>query len=109
MSTTSEFLQVLLRKETRSLLQYASESFPWAPAKHEKELKALRHMAKTELEGLALLAKVMSRHKIGIPFAGAYPQSFTTMNFIDWSFFLPLLIADQKERIEDLQEGLGWL
>jgi hypothetical protein len=105
----NDFLRSTMRKESRSLLQYVSESFPWTTRKQEGHAAAIGRMAKTEFDALGRLGRVLLKSRAGVPMPGSYPQSFTTINFMALDFLLPLLIVDQKERIAELEEGLAWL
>ncbi len=107
--SSSEFLKATFRKESRSLLQYVSEAYPWTLHPESAPLRTVLHFAKSELVALAQLGKAMMKARMGLPLPGAYPQSFTTLNFIALDFLGPMLVADQKRCLAELDEGLNWL
>jgi hypothetical protein len=96
-------LQQLIRSESRSLLQYVSESFPWTTAHDQAVREALQRFACEETEAIARLTRQLTKHHVTQPFQGSYPMSFTTVNFCSLSYLLPRLIDDQKARIADVE------
>ena len=92
-------LQNLLRQESRSLLQYAAESYPWSKAEGQGACDALRALAQAETAAVAKLGRWLAKQRVPLTFPGAYPLHFTTINFIAVQAMLPRLIADQQQRI----------
>lgn len=92
-------LQNLLRQESRSLLQYAAESFPWSKAEDQAEIKAIRAMAQAEADAVTKLGRWLARQRVPLTFPGAYPMHFTSINFIAVLALAPRLIADQEQHI----------
>lgn len=106
---TASHLQELVRKEGRSLLQYVNESFPWTTAKTDHILPKLNEMAKEEQEGAAAVVRLLLKHRHRPPYLGAYPMSFTNINFIDLTYLLPFLVDFEKRRLADLESDLPHL
>jgi len=96
-------LPELMRRESRTFLQYARESYPWAHSGKDAELRArLMAMADEENAAIALLGRQLQRRHITLPFLGAFPSSFTNSNFLSISFLVPKLAAAQRQDIGEL-------
>ncbi len=103
---TSGRLQTLIRREGRSLLQYASESFPWGTSRDSAAIAQLLDMARVENARVTALAKQLIKQRVTPPYLGAYPMYFTTMNFLALDRLLPLLIEHQQADIARIEEDL---
>jgi hypothetical protein len=103
---TAKLLQDLVRREGRSLLQYVSESFPWTTHKNHHALPILFEMVKEEQEGAAAIVKLLLKNRVRPPYLGAYPMSFTTINYMALDFLLPYLIEFENRRIAELENDL---
>ena len=104
---TAALLQDLVRREGRSLLQYVSESFPWTTAKNQHVLPVLQNLAKEEQEGTAAIVQYLLKNRRRPPYLGAYPMSFTTINYMSLDFLIPYLIEFEKRRIAELEKDSG--
>lgn len=107
---TLNVLQGIVRRESRSLLNYVSESYPFTTSA-DKETAAKIHRIVEEEQGAAvalagLLAK--KRHRLP-PYLGPYPMTFTSINYVTWSYLVPLLVGYQKQGIIDLERDLNKL
>ncbi|MBX9680216.1 MAG: hypothetical protein K2X38_15760 [Gemmataceae bacterium] len=102
-ASKQQLLRSLVRKEGRSLLQYVAESFPWTKPEDQGLVRRVLALAHVEGALLARLIRLLLKLRIGAPPLGAYPQSFTTINFMALDFLLPLLREDQKTRIADIE------
>jgi hypothetical protein len=105
--TTASILQGLVRKEGRSLLQYVSESFPWTTARDREVLATLQDMAKEEQQATAALVGFLVKSRVSPPYLGAYPMSFTTINYMSLGFLLPYLIDFESRRVAELKHDLA--
>ena len=103
-TSTMALLQDLVRKEGRSLLQYVSESFPWTTHEKHKVLPILFDMAKEEQDGAAAVVRFLLKQRARPPYLGAYPMSFTTINYMSLDFLLPYLIDFEKRRLAELEK-----
>jgi len=102
-ASKQDLLRSLVRKEGRSLLQYVAESFPWTKPEDHGLVRRVLALAHTEGELLSRLIRLLLKLRIGSPPLGAYPQSFTTINFMSLDYLLPLLREDQRARIADIE------
>lgn len=99
---THSYLQTLIRQEGRSMMQYLGESYPWTTPENEGLLTNLRRMIDEENQMTEEIAKFLLRHRGRPPFLGAYPMSFTNINFISLDHLLPRLVSFQKGRLAEL-------
>jgi hypothetical protein len=97
----------LLRRESRSYLQYAREAFPWAKGKDDQPRARIAAFGEAESAEIARLGRLLQRRHISLPFLGAFPTSFTTSNFVSAAHMVPRLIADQKQKLADLERDLA--
>jgi hypothetical protein len=104
-ATTIAILQGLVRKEGRSLLQYVGESFPWTTAKNHHALPTLLSIVEEEQKGTAAVVQMLIKNRMRPPYLGAYPMSFTTINYMSLDYLLPLLIDFEKRRIAELEKS----
>ncbi|MFO0878831.1 MAG: hypothetical protein U0840_15930 [Gemmataceae bacterium] len=99
-------LASILRRESRSLLLYVGDAFPWATASQTQELTTLQGLIHQERAAVASLGQFLLRQRVGLPFIGAYPMAFTTIHFVALDYLLPRLIEAQSHGIEQLQGDL---
>jgi hypothetical protein len=99
-------LQDIIRREGRSLLQYAIESFPWTTTGSDGRPAALRQLAEVEAEAAAELARLLVRHRLSPPYLGAYPTAFTSFNYLAIDRLVPLLADYQRRGIVKLENDL---
>jgi hypothetical protein len=97
-------LQDVLRRESRSLLQYVSESYPWTKAEGHAASAALNAIAQAEAAALARLGRWLTKQRVPVMFSGAYPTHFTTTNFVSLQYLLPRLAGDQRQRIAAVEQ-----
>jgi hypothetical protein len=93
-------------REASSLLQYLAGAYPWAHGQAEP-LDRLRAVIDTEREALAALTRYLHRHKMPPPHTGGYPTDFTSLNFVDLDYLIPLLIKHQEQGIARMQADLA--
>jgi hypothetical protein len=106
---TAKLLGDLVRKEGRSLLQYISESFPWTAAKNHQALPVLFEMVREEQEGTAAIVRLLLKNRQRPPYLGAYPMSFTTINYMALDFLIPYLVDFERRRCAELGKDLAVL
>ena len=100
-------LQDIVRREGRSLLQYISEAFPWATLAGRTALAKLDAMIAEERDAVAALSNFLRKRRVSPPYLGAYPMSFTNINYLSLQHLLPRLVVHQKQAITRLAQDLG--
>ena len=99
-------LHGLIRKEARSLLQYLSDAYPWAPAQDHARRDRILARSRREREAIGTLVRYCVRHQLGYPALGSYPEKFMDLNFLSRDSLMPMLLAEQKKRIAELEWSL---
>ncbi|HEX5270059.1 MAG TPA: hypothetical protein VFW33_06220 [Gemmataceae bacterium] len=97
-------LEAAIRREGRSLLQYVSEAFPWTKAVGDATPDKVRDLAREERDALGVLTKYLARQRHAVPYLGAFPMSFTTMNFVSLDYLLPRLTESARQSIAALEK-----
>src|SRR5438445_13733045 len=103
---TQARLQGILRRESRSFLQYVRDSFPWTSPGEEGALVQLQTLIEEERTANAALARFLIRDRIPVPHLGPYPVAFTTLNFVSLDHLLPLLVDAERRSILELEKDL---
>jgi hypothetical protein len=96
-------LEMAIRREGRSLLQYVSEAFPWAKSVGDTTPGKVRDLAREERDAVAALSKFLARRRHTPPYLGPYPMAFTTMNFVSLDYLLPRLADDGRRAVAALE------
>ncbi len=109
MLSSAATLQAILRRESRSLLQYVREAYPWAKSGEQKTLSELDRLIDEEANSTAALARFLLRHHVRLPYLGAYPSHFTNVNYVGLDFLLPRLVEHQRGAIAALERDLAKL
>jgi hypothetical protein len=102
-------LQDVIRREGRSFLQYAGESFPWSTVKDQETVGKLQQLVTEERAGAAALSRFLSKNRLTPPYMGAYPSYFTSYNYLALDKLVPLLIVHQQNSIDALTKDLATL
>src|SRR5262249_57477855 len=100
---TQTTLQEILRRESRSVLSYVGDAYPWTTARGDAALTKLRHLVADERAAVAGLGRLLTRHRLPMVYLGSYPTSFTTINFLALDYLLPPLIAFEGQSLPHLQ------
>ena len=106
MMADATLLPELLRRESRSYLHYIRESFPYAKGADKPLHSQLMALAQADDAELARLGRLLQKHRIALPFLGAFPVAFTSSNFVSISFVIPRVIADQKLLLAELERDI---
>jgi len=96
-------LETVIRREGRSLLQYISEAFPLGTSSGDPAPEKLRDLAREERDAVATLIKFLARRRHTVPYLGAFPMSFTTMNYVTIEYIVPRLADDGRRAIAALE------
>ncbi len=102
-------LQAVVGRESLSLLSYAGDAFPWATAREEEALSALRRLVHDEREAVNDLGRYLARHRVPPPPFGSYPSHYTTMNFISLDYLLPRLRDEGRALVALLERDVASL
>ncbi len=100
---TQQLLQDILRRESRSILAYVAEAYPWTTSTEEKTWAELQRLIAAEREAVASLGRFLVRRRIPPPYLPPYPAHFTTLNFLALDFLLPRLVEQERRSIADLE------
>jgi len=103
---TYSLLQDLVRRESRSLLQYVNDSFPWITPQEQDVLVEIQDMIEEESQGVAGLVRLLHRHRLTPPYLGSYPSNFTTLNYVTLDHLLPLLANHERQAISRLESEM---
>jgi hypothetical protein len=99
-------LQDVIRREGRSFLQYAGESFPWSTAEDRETVAKVRALISEEREATAALSRYLARNRLTPPYLGAYPSYFTSYNYMSVDRLVPLLVDHQRNGVAALEADL---
>jgi hypothetical protein len=109
-SATIAVVQNIVRRESRSLLQYIQEAYPWTRTDEQPVLTELAKLTAEEAKSTTGLATYLLRRlHAHLPHLGQYPQQFTSINYVGLDFLLPRLLQDQRHAIAELEKDLGKL
>jgi hypothetical protein len=103
---TQTLLQDILRRESRSVLMYVAEAYPWATVSEEKALASLQLIIAAQRDAITRLGEFLVRQRVPLPYLPPYPASFTTINFLALDYVLPRLIEHERQSIAELQRDL---
>lgn len=92
-----------LRRESRCLLLYLSEARPWAPSSNEPASGKLESLAAEQRRALASLARLLQRSRRPLPYLGAFPADFTTINDVALDSVWKLLAEDARRSVHALE------
>jgi hypothetical protein len=104
---SQRLLQEILRRESRSVLTYVAEAYPWTTSTRTKELMDLQQIIAAEREAVTCLGRFLVRQRVPLPYLPSYPAHFTTINFLALDFILPRLIEHERQSIADLERDLA--
>jgi len=91
----NERLNDLLVDVGRSLLQYTSESWPWAASDEGDVKDALERMAAEQRDVVAAIAELLASRGHATDF-GSYPTEYTSLHYVAVDFLLGQLVENQK-------------
>ena len=99
-------LQDILRRESRSVLLYVDEAFPWTTLTEEKSWTTLRQLIAEERQAVTALGQFLVRQRVPLPFLPSFPVQFTTINFLAFDYVLPRLLDSERQSIAALERDL---
>jgi hypothetical protein len=104
---TQTLIQDILRRESRSVLRYVAEAFPWINANEDRALATVQRIIAAERQAVVELGQFLIRQRVALPFFPSYPASFTTINFLAFDYVLPLLVDYERESAAALERDLS--
>jgi hypothetical protein len=105
---TLPVLNRILARESRTLLQYLSDAWPWASAGERDTLAELRRLIAEEREATQRVGDLLVRRR-GVPAVGAYPEGFSETHYLAMDHLLPRLVAYQRWALKELEHDLTQL
>jgi hypothetical protein len=105
----NEVIQHILRRESRSFLQYIGDTFPWPTRDGEEVEEQLRPLIEEERDAVAELGRFLARRRVPLPYVGPYPTPFTTSNFVSLHHLRPRLLAEERRAIAALEQDMAAL
>jgi hypothetical protein len=103
---TQALLQAIVRRTGRSMLQYVGVAYPWASEESQPLLTKLREIVEDEERTTEELARFLRRRRIPLPYLGAYPEQFSSINYVSLDYLLPKLLDYQRKAIAALERDL---
>ncbi len=103
---STQALATIVRRESRSLLAYTTDSFPWSTAAREPAVAALREASALVGDAVAAVGAFLAKRRVTPPRMGSYPTYFTYCNFLAIDWWLPRLIASEKNSLAALEAEL---
>ena len=104
---TQARLEAIVRRESRSLLQYVSESFPWVTPDEREALAQFKRLVDEERQGAGGLTRLLARRGHAFPYIGPYPMEYTTINYVSLEHLLPLLAGTERCSLAGLENDLA--
>jgi hypothetical protein len=108
-AATEAILQDIVRRESRSLLQYVRDAYPWTNSREQQALTELLKLIEEDLKNAALLNQFLLRQHAKPPYLGPYPMAFANINYVTLDHLLPLLVEQQRQAIGRLESDLARL
>ena len=102
-------LQDILRRESRSLLQYVRESAPYAIGPDRKLLAEVQRIAEEESIALDQFADFLTQNRVPLPYMGSFPMGFTDFNYVAIRYLLPKLVSEQRQDLAALEASASAL
>ncbi len=103
---TAAVLQEIVRRESRSFLQYVRESYPWTTPEERDALDKLQNLIDEELQAAGALGRFLYQNHAGLPYLGTYPSCFTSLSFVSLDHLLPMLVDEQRRAAAQLEIDL---
>ena len=104
---TYSLIADIIRRESRSLLQYVGESYPTVTPDQEDTWSQIRKMIDEQLQGVADLMRLLQRRHQPPPYVGSYPASFTSLSFVTLDHLIRLLVTHEGEDLRRLEQEIG--
>ena len=106
-ASSLNLLQRVIALGARSLLQYITDSSPWATERTHEALTDIFAMARQERSEVGSLIRYQLKHHISPGPLESYPAHFTLMNFVTVEYLLPKLADDASAQIAEIEKSLN--
>ena len=106
-ASTVALLQEIVRRESRSMLTYVGEAFPWTPSREADTLARLKDLVAHNNDAVAILGRYLTKLREPVGYLGSYPNSFTTINFLSLDHQLPKVVASEQANVAALERDLA--
>jgi hypothetical protein len=103
---TRDRLHALVRRESRSLMQYVREVPLWVAGPDRETFGKLRALAGAELKAVDALGKLLLARKAALSFLGPFPSEYSSFNDMALKHLLPILVREQRKALADLEADL---
>ena len=103
---TRDRLHALVRRESRSLLQYVREVPLWVAGPDRATFGKLRILAGTQLKILDALGRLLLARRAGLSHLGPFPSAFSSFNDMALKHLLPILVREQRRAMAELEADL---
>lgn len=105
-SRTQTLLQDILRRESRSVLMYVAEAYPWTTWTQTQTLTALQQLIAEEREAIGRFGRFLVRQRLPLPYLPPFPTHFTTINFLALDFILLRSIEYERPSLAALERDV---
>src|SRR5262245_40880176 len=107
--STQERLREIVRRESRSMLQYAREVPLWAGPNERPTLDRVHEIAQAERATTDALATWLQRQRVGIQHLGPYAANFLSLNDARLAALLPRIAEDHAGLLRQLESDAAAL
>ena len=104
---TQAALQGAVRRESLSLLRYASEAYPWTTTEEREAWATLRRVMDEDRDAIGALVQFLTAHRLMPPYIGSYPMAYTSLSFVSLDYLLPALAEAQRRHVAELERDLA--
>jgi hypothetical protein len=104
---TRDVLQECVRRESRSLLQYAREVPLWVGPADRPVLAKLKALAAAEQKATDALGHYLQKRRAGLPSLGPYPSGYTSLNDAAMHHLLPILVQEYRGAVAALEADVA--
>jgi len=102
---SNDRLSGLLVELSRSLLQYAGESWPWSDAKQSEQRHVVDQLISRQRVQIGRLAELIASRQRIVEF-GTYPTNYTDFHYVGLDCILRKLVENESAIVASLDEAL---
>jgi hypothetical protein len=105
MVNQNQALNDLLIDLCRSLLQYASEAWPWTADDEQQARRTIDQIVARQQVYIAELADILMSRGWNVDF-GMYPVEYTDLHYVALGYLLNLLVENQTALLAKIEKAL---